>query len=39
LPEANKSDWTEVPQEVRDKLKVHFVRDISELLPLALRGK
>jgi ATP-dependent Lon protease len=39
LPESNKSDWTEVPQEVRDKLKVHFVRHISELLPLALRGK
>jgi ATP-dependent Lon protease len=37
LPESNESDWTEVPKEVRDKLKVHFVHHISELLPLALR--
>jgi len=39
LPEPNQADWTEVPQEVRQKLKVHFIRHISELLPLALRGK
>jgi ATP-dependent Lon protease len=37
LPEPNRSDWTEVPTEVRDKLKVHFIRHISELLPLALK--
>jgi ATP-dependent Lon protease len=37
LPELNRPDWTEVPAEVRDKLKVHFIRHISELLPLALR--
>jgi len=29
----------EVPAEVREKLKVHFIKHISELLPLALRGK
>ena len=39
LPEQNQSDWTEVPEEVRQKLKVHFIRHISELLPLTLRGK
>src|SRR6266699_907734 len=39
LPEQNKSDWTEVPQEVRHKIKAHFVRHISELLPLVLRGE
>ena len=39
LPEQNKADWTEVPEEVRQKLNVHFVRHISELLPLALRDK
>ena len=39
LPEQNKSDWAEVPDEVRTKLKVHFVRHISELMPLTLRGK
>jgi ATP-dependent Lon protease len=39
LPEQNKIDWLEVPEEVRKKLEVHFVRHISELLPLALRAK
>ena len=39
LPEQNKTDWQEVPEEVRKKLEVHFVRHISELLPLALRPK
>ena len=39
LPEQNQPDWTEVPEEVRQKLKVHFIRHISELLPLTLRGK
>ena len=39
LPDQNASDWSEVPQEVRQKLKVHFVRHISELLPLALHAK
>jgi ATP-dependent Lon protease len=39
LPEQNKMDWQEVPEEVRKKLQVHFVRHISELLPLALRPK
>ena len=39
LPEQNKTDWQEVPEEVRKKLQVHFVRHISELLPLALRPK
>ena len=39
LPEQNSADWTEVPAEVRTKLKVHFIRHISDLLPLALHGK
>jgi ATP-dependent Lon protease len=39
LPEQNQSDWTEVPAEVREKMKVHFIRHISELLPLALHSK
>ncbi|HWQ93830.1 MAG TPA: endopeptidase La [Clostridia bacterium] len=39
LPDQNQPDWTEVPQEVRHKLKVHFIRHISELLPLVLRPK
>ena len=39
LPEGNKSDWLEVPTEVRAKLKVHFVRQIAEIFPLALEVK
>ncbi len=36
LPAENRPDWQEVPAEVRKKLKAHFVRHISELIPLAL---
>jgi ATP-dependent Lon protease len=39
MPEQNRSDWSEVPEEVRKKLQAHFVRHISELLPLTLRAK
>jgi len=39
LPEGNKSDWLEAPAEVRSKLKAHFVRQISEVLQLALAPK
>jgi ATP-dependent Lon protease len=37
LPEQNRSDWLEVPEEVRRKLTAHFVKHISELIPLALK--
>ena len=39
LPEGNKPDWEDVPAEVRAKLKVHFVKQISEVLQLALAAK
>src|SRR2546426_1919279 len=39
LPEQNRKDWVDVPAEVRQKVKAHFVRQISEILPLALRSK
>src|SRR6202008_4288408 len=39
LPEQNEKDWTEVPAEVRKKMKPHFIRHISDLLPLALHSK
>jgi len=39
LPEGNKPDWQDVPAEVRAKLKVHFVKQISEVLKLALAAK
>jgi ATP-dependent Lon protease len=39
LPDQNRNDWLEVPVEVRQKLKAHFVSEISQLFPLALRSK
>ena len=39
LPEGNRPDWEDVPAEVRAKLKVHFVKQISEVLQLALVAK
>ncbi len=39
LPEQNRADWSEVPEEVQSKLQAHFIRHISELMPLALREK
>jgi ATP-dependent Lon protease len=39
LPEENRSDWMEVPEEVRNKMKVHFARHISDLIRLALRPR
>ena len=39
LPEQNRNDWAEVPAEVRQKMKVHFVNEISQLFPIALRPK
>jgi ATP-dependent Lon protease len=39
LPEQNRKDWNEVPAEVKQKLEAHFVREISQLLDLALRRK
>ena len=37
LPAQNKSDWEEVPAEVRSKMAVHFVSHISELIEFALK--
>jgi ATP-dependent Lon protease len=39
LPEQNRNDWLEVPEEVRRKMKAHFVNDISQLFAVALRPK
>src|SRR5882762_7658607 len=39
LPEQNKNDWLEVPEEVREKMKVQFVTHISELIEVALKPK
>jgi ATP-dependent Lon protease len=39
LPEQCRGDWSEVPEETRAKLKVHFVGHIAEVLKLALEAK
>ena len=39
LPEQNRNDWMEVPEEVRSKMKAHFVRHISDLILLALQPR
>ena len=33
LPEENRSDWLELPDDVRQKIKVTFVRKVADLLP------
>jgi ATP-dependent Lon protease len=37
LPARNRNDWSEVPEEVRKKMRAHFVSHISEAVPLALQ--
>jgi ATP-dependent Lon protease len=39
IPVENRKDWAEVPAEVRARMQVHFVRTVSESLPLALRAR
>jgi ATP-dependent Lon protease len=39
LPEQNRNDWLEVPVEVREKMKAHFVNEISQLFAIALLPK
>lgn len=36
LPAQNQNDWLEVPEEIRKKMKAHFVNHLSEALPKAL---
>ncbi len=38
LPEENMNDLDDLPQEVRDRLTVHPVRELGEVLALTLRG-
>jgi ATP-dependent Lon protease len=39
LPKQNEPDWSEIPAEVRGKIKVHFVSHISEVIKIALAAK
>ncbi len=36
LPESNRGDWMDVPLEVRKAMKAHFVKDIAQLVSIAL---
>jgi ATP-dependent Lon protease len=38
LPKDNEADLEDLPQEVRDTLKLHFADDLGDVLALALRG-
>jgi ATP-dependent Lon protease len=39
LPQENEKDWIEVPNEVRRRVTVHFVRRVDEVFALALRPR
>jgi len=38
LPERNRGDLDDVPQEVRDQMKFHFAMSIDEVLSVALES-
>lgn len=39
LPDDNKPDYDEIPDEVKDKIKFHFVSDMTQVLKVALDKK
>jgi ATP-dependent Lon protease len=39
LPDQNRNDWSELPEEVRQKIAADFVSNVAEILPLALSQK
>ncbi len=39
LPEKNKKDLEEVPDKVKKEIKFHFVKEMSEVIDLALKPK
>ena len=39
VPKRNERDLVEIPQEVRDTLKFHFVENIDQEMKIALVGK
>jgi len=36
LPERNRKDVQEIPREIRKDMTFHYVREMEEVLPLAL---
>jgi len=39
LPAQNRPDWMEVPKEVREHIKAHFVTEIAQAVKIALAAK
>jgi ATP-dependent Lon protease len=39
LPDQNRSDWLELPEGVRQKIKATFVGKISDLLPNVFKNR
>jgi ATP-dependent Lon protease len=39
LPEENRKDWIDVPEDVRERINFHFVRRIDDVFPLTLRPR
>ena len=39
MPKDNERDFTELPQLIKDEMKLHFVAEMDEVLTLALEGK
>jgi len=39
LPRENEKDVDEIPAEVRDRMLIHFVESMDEVLRLALEGE
>jgi ATP-dependent Lon protease len=37
IPDRNQNDWREVPGEVKDQIKVHFVKQVSDVIRLSLK--
>ncbi len=38
IPAQNKKDLEDVPEELREKLKIHYIEHIDQIWPLALTG-
>jgi len=38
MPKDNEKDYAELPQLIRDEMKLHFVAEMDEVLKLALEG-
>lgn len=39
LPEENRKNLTDIPEKIKNDIKIHFVTEVSEVLKLALESK